>query len=135
MSMKIIRFIKATVLALSLVVAPLAADSAEVLKVLGQLNPSATTATTLYTVPASTSTVVSTIVVANQAGSAGSFRIAIRPAGASLTAAHYIAYDVAIPANDSITLTMGLTLATTDVVTVYASSASMSFGIFGSELS
>lgn len=133
--MKIIGFIKASFLALGLLIAPLAANSAEVLKVLGQLNPSATTATTLYTVPASTSTVVSTITVANQAASAGSFRIAIRPAGAALAALHYIAYDVAIPANNSITLTLGITLATTDVVTVYASSASMSFNIFGSELS
>ncbi len=133
--MKILRYLKALAVAVAVLSAPLVANSAEVLKVLGQANPSATTATTLYTVPASTSTVVSTIVIANQANSAGSFRIAIRPAGASLTAAHYLAYDVAIPANDSITMTLGLTLAATDVVTVYASSASISFNIFGSELS
>jgi hypothetical protein len=135
MNMKIFGFIKASILALGLLIAPLSANSAEVLKVLGQLNPSATTATTLYTVPASTSTVVSTITVANQAASAGSFRIAIRPAGATLAALHYIAYDTAIPANNTIVLTLGLTLAATDVVTVYASSASISFSIFGSELS
>lgn len=135
MTMKIIGYLKAAILALSVLFAPLAANGAEVLKVLGQLNPSATTATTLYTVPASTSTVVSTITVANQAASTGSFRIAVRPAGASLAALHYIAYDVVIPANDSIVLTLGITLAATDVVTVYASSATISFSIFGSELS
>ena len=104
-------------------------------KVLAQSNPSATTATTLYTVPSSTSTVVSTITVCNQAGSAGSFRIAVRPGGATLAAQHYVAYDVAIAANDTTAITLGLTLATTDVVTVYASSTSLSFNAYGSEIS
>jgi glucose-6-phosphate dehydrogenase assembly protein OpcA len=104
-------------------------------KVLAQSNPSATTATTLYTVPSSTSAVVSTITVCNQAASAATYRIAVRPAGATLAAQHYVAYDVAIAANDTTALTLGITLATTDVVTVYASSATMSFSAFGSELS
>jgi hypothetical protein len=104
-------------------------------KVLGQSNPSATTATTLYTVPASTSTIVSTINVCNQGVSTDTFRIAIRPAGATLTAAHYIAYNTAIPGYDSISLTIGITLATTDVVTVYAGTANLSFNLFGSEIS
>jgi glucose-6-phosphate dehydrogenase assembly protein OpcA len=106
-----------------------------VYKVLAQSNPSATTATTLYTVPSSTSAVISTITVCNQAASAGSFRIAVRPGGASLAAQHYVAYDVAIAANDTTALTLGLTLATTDVVTIYASSATMSFNAYGSEIS
>lgn len=104
-------------------------------KVLAQSNPSATTATTLYTVPSSTSAVVSTITICNQAASAGTYRIAVRPAGASLAAQHYVAYDIAIAANDTTALTLGITLATTDVVTVYASSATMSFAAFGSEIS
>lgn len=112
-----------------------AGNCVETLKVLGQSNPSATTLTTLYTVPASTSTVLSTITVANQAASSGTFRVAIRPAGAGIAAQHYIAYDVTIPANDTIVLTLGITLATTDVVSVYASSANMSFNAFGSEIS
>ena len=103
-------------------------------KVLGQSNPSATTATTLYTVPASTSTVVSTISICNQAGSTASYRIAVRPAGATLAAQHYLAYDIVIAANDTTALTLGITLATTDVVTVYASSATLSFSAFGSEI-
>lgn len=103
-------------------------------KVLGQSNPSATTATTLYTVPSSTSTVVSTISICNQAASAASYRIAVRPAGATLAALHYLAYDIAIAANDTTALTLGITLATTDVVTVYASSANLSFSAFGSEI-
>jgi hypothetical protein len=103
-------------------------------KVLGQSAPSATTATTLYTVPAATSTVISTLVVANRSGTAATYRIAIRPSAATLANEHYIAYDVALGASDSTTLTLGITLAATDVVTIYASTANTSFNIFGSEI-
>jgi len=104
-------------------------------KVLGQSNPSAVTNTTLYTVPASTDTIVSTITVANQAASAATYRIAVRPTGEALVAKHYVAYDISLPANTTDTLTLGLTLDATDVVTVYASTATMSFNAFGSEIS
>ena len=104
-------------------------------KVLGQSNPAATTATSLYTVPAATQAIISTVVVTNQAAVAGTYRIAVRVAGASLAASQYIAYDVSLPANASDTLTLGLTLGAADVVTVYASSATFSFSAFGSELS
>ena len=103
-------------------------------KVLGQSNPSATTATTLYTVPSATSAVVSTIVICNQTASAATYRIAVRPAGASLAAQHYVAYDITVGASDSTALTLGITLATTDVITVYASTTSLSFTAFGSEI-
>lgn len=103
-------------------------------KVLGQLNPSATTATTLYTVPASTSAVVSTLSIANQAAASATFRVAIRPAGATLDPKHYIVYGATVPANDSTFLTLGLSLATTDVITVYASSATLSFNVYGTEI-
>ena len=103
-------------------------------KVLGQSSPSATTATTLYTVPAATETIVSTVTVANRAATAGSYRIAIRVAGASLANSQYIAYDVSLPANASDTLTLGLTLGATDIITVYASSADFTFSAFGSEI-
>lgn len=104
-------------------------------KVLGQANPAATTDTILYTVPALTSTVVSTINICNQASSPATYRVAVRPAGAAIAAQHYLAYDVAIAANDSIALTLGITLATTDVITVRASTANTSFSAFGSEVS
>ena len=104
-------------------------------KVLGQSNPSATTATTLYTVPSATASIVSTVTICNQTATAGTYRVAVRPAGASLAAQHYVAYDVSLPGNATDTLTLGITLAATDVVTVYASAATFSFNAFGSELS
>jgi hypothetical protein len=103
-------------------------------KVLGQVAPSATTATTLYTVGSGKSTVVSTIAVCNRAATAATYRVAIRPAGATLSNEHYIAYDSTVAANDSTMITIGVTLTATDVVTVYASTADTSFSAFGSEI-
>jgi hypothetical protein len=103
-------------------------------KVLGQNAPSATTATTLYTVPSATSAVISTLVVANRAATGATYRISVRPGGASQANQHYLAYDVLVGGGDSTTLTLGITLATTDVVTVYASTADLSFNLFGSEI-
>lgn len=103
-------------------------------KVLGQSNPSATTATTLYTVPASTQAVVSTIVIANLTSTAATFRIAVRVAGAALANSQYVAYDITVGASDSTALTLGVTLNATDVVTVYASTANLTFTAFGSEI-
>ena len=104
-------------------------------KVLGQSNPSANTLTTLYTVPSATSAVVSSITIANLASSAATYRIAIRPAGASIANQHYLAYDVTVAALDTIALTLGVTLATTDVITVYASTANLVFHAYGDEAS
>jgi hypothetical protein len=103
-------------------------------KVLGQSNPAANTNTTLYTVPANTSSVCSTMVICNQAASAATFRVAVRPAGAAIATQHYTSYDTNLNANDSITVTIGMTLATTDVVTVRANTTTVSFNLFGSEL-
>ena len=104
-------------------------------KVLGQSSPAATTATTLYTVPASTQAVVSTIVIANLVSSNATFRISVRPAGAAQTNAMYIAYDVTVGGSDSTALTLGITLGAADVITVYGSTANLAFAAFGSEIS
>ncbi len=104
-------------------------------KVLGQVAPSATTNTTLETVPSATQAVVSTIAVCNRGGSSATYRIAVRPAGATLADLHYIAYDATVTANNSTFITVGVTLAATDVITVYASNANLSFSVFGSEIS
>jgi glucose-6-phosphate dehydrogenase assembly protein OpcA len=104
-------------------------------KVLGQSNPAATTLTTLYTVPSATEAVISSIVIANLAASAATFRIAIRPDGASITNSQYIAYDITVGASDSTVLTLGLTLNAADVVSVYASTTTVTFSAYGSEIS
>lgn len=102
-------------------------------KVLGQAAPAATTNTTLYTVPAVTQTVISTLFVANRGAASGTFRIAVRPNAATLSNEHYLYYDVSLTANSTIAITTGITLDAADVVTVYASTADFSFSAFGSE--
>ena len=103
-------------------------------KVLGQSNPAATTATTAYTVPSSTETVISTISIANLGPAPATYRIAVRPNGATLENKHYIVYESSLAPQDTQTLTLGITLDATDVVTVYASTATVAFNLFGSEI-
>jgi hypothetical protein len=105
-------------------------------KVLGQINPSITTETTLYTVPALTQAVVSSITICNQAGTSATYRIAVRPsADGSTTAKNWIVYGATVAASDTTTLTLGVTLAAGDKIQVYGSSSTLSFGAFGSEIS
>jgi len=106
----------------------------DTIKILGQQAPSATTETTLYTVPASTSTVISTILVCNRGGSSTTFRISTSAAGAATTNKDYIYYDLPIGSNDTFVATMGVSLATTDVVRIYAGSANLSFSAYGVEI-
>ena len=104
-------------------------------KILGQAHLTTTSPTDIYTVPASTETIISTMIVANIAGSATTFDIAIREDGDTLANKHYIAKEVPIAANDSTTLTLGMTLEATDVVTCQAGTAdALSFNIFGAEV-
>lgn len=105
-----------------------------VYKVIAQLAPSATTLTTLYTVPSSTSTIVSTITVCNQSASPSAFRISVRVGGAVDNPKQYMYYDLAITGNNTFVATLGVTLAATDIISVYAGNSSMSFIVFGVEI-
>jgi hypothetical protein len=104
-------------------------------KVLGQEAPAATTNTNVYTVPSATETVVSSIIVANRGNTDGTFRLAVRPDGDTIADEHYIAYDTPILANDSIIMTVGITMNAADIITAYCSSANMSINVFGTEIS
>ena len=104
-------------------------------KVLAQSAPSATTATDVYTVGSGVETVISTIIIANRAATAGTFRLSVRPNGGTQTNAMYCAYGVPVAANDSTTLTLGITVDAADVITAYCSSVDMSINIFGTEIS
>jgi hypothetical protein len=104
-------------------------------KVLGQSAPSSTSNADLYTAPSSTQAIVSTISVANLTTAAATFRIAVRPAGASIANQHWLAYDVSLGGGDAVNLTLGVTLAATDVVTVRSGTANaLAFSAFGVEI-
>lgn len=93
-----------------------------------RVKPSATTLTTLYT--ATADSVVSSIVVTNISATSTTFRVAIRPLGATIDDSHYIYYDLPIDGNDTFVFTGGITLLNTDVVSVYVNDATVSFNLF-----
>jgi len=103
-------------------------------KVLGQQAPALDTDTSLYTCPAATEAVISSLVVANRGVASGTYRIAVRPNGATISAEHYIAFNVTLAPSSFVSLTLGLTIDATDVITVRASTADFSFAAFGSEI-
>jgi hypothetical protein len=108
---------------------------AQAYKVLGQIAPAATTATAIYTVPSATEAVVSSIVVCNRSAASATFRISVRPNGATLANQHYLAYDAGIAASDTMILTIGVTMDAADVLEGYASTGDLTFHAYGSEIS
>lgn len=103
-------------------------------KVLGQSYPTADTLTTAYTVASSTETVISTITVCNLGPAPSTYRLAVRPDGASIENKHYIAYDATLAPQDTQTLTLGMTLNASDIVSVYSDLGTVAFNLFGSEI-
>jgi len=103
-------------------------------KVLGQINPTANTLTTVYTVPSATQTVVSTVTVCNMANTAATFSLAVQPANAAIANRHYINFQTTLPANDTVALTLGITLGNTDVIAANCSTGTVSINVFGSEI-
>ena len=104
-------------------------------KVLGQSAPAATTPADLYTAGSGIQTVVSTITVANRGTAAATYRLSVRPNGDAQADQHYVAYDANIEGTAVTAYTIGLTLDAADVITVYASTANLTFQAFGSEIS
>lgn len=103
-------------------------------KVLGQVEGQANNVS-LYTCPASTEAIISTIIVCNRSTSAKSYRIMVRPDNETLATKHYLAYDVAIAANDTTALTLGIAINAGDKLDVYSSDTNVSFSAFGTEIS
>lgn len=103
-------------------------------KTLGRQNPAANTDATLYTVPASTDTVVSSIVVTETGGATATFRICTDAGGSTASAAaRAVAWDVTLAANGVQVFALGLTLAAASTIVVKASTANVVFSAFGQE--
>jgi len=104
-------------------------------KSIAQVDLTTTALTDIYTVGSGKETVISTIIIANRTASADSFRIAVRVDGDAISNKHYIAYDVPVAANDSTTLTLGISMAAGDVLSVQAETADrLSINVFGAEI-
>jgi hypothetical protein len=105
-------------------------------KVLGQSAPANTSNADLYTVPAATQAVVSTISVTNDTATAATARVFIRVAGAAAGLTNALVYDTSFPPNSTTALTFGITLGATDVISVRTGTAdALTFMAFGSEIS
>lgn len=104
-------------------------------KVLAQGAPPAATLTTLYTVAAGTTTVVSTLVATNRGTTSTKIQVAVRVNGAALDVKQYIVYDLSIPGSNGHVMTVGMTLGAGDIVSAYSLSGNVSFNMFGEETS
>ena len=102
-------------------------------KILGQITGSSSTSS-LYTSPAATQTVVSSLVVANRSTSNSTFWIVALPSGSTLDPKHYLAFQVPISGSDSTALTLGITLGAEDQIQVSGLETG-SFSLFGSQIS
>jgi len=108
---------------------------AETVKRLGATTVVANTDTTLYTVPAGTSAVVSSVVACNRGAGAHTFRIAHVDGAIGVVANEdYIFYDKAVAANDSEPFTLGIAMEAGDTLLVRADHAEVNFIAWGAEI-
>lgn len=105
------------------------------IKTPSQLKPAAATLSDLYTVPAATTAVVSTINVCNQSATVDTVRISVAVGGAADDPKQYELYDVPVDGNNALPITCGWTLAATDVVRVRSANGTCSFNLFKAEQS
>jgi hypothetical protein len=104
-------------------------------KTLGQQAPSTTNNVDIYTVPASTEVIVSSIFVCNTTDTTATFRIFQRIDGATAGVANAIAYDQTVPGNSTTTIESKITMNASDVLTVRSGTAnSLTFTVNGSEI-
>lgn len=105
-------------------------------KILGNVAGSGNLATysTLYNTPSLTSAVISTITICNQTGAAITYRLGIASSATDPSSSEFLAYGATVAANDTIALTLGITLQAGKFLRVSTSSSSVSVIAFGTEL-
>lgn len=108
---------------------------ANIYKTPAQLKPLAATLEDLYTVPSATQAIVSNIHVCNLDTLQTDIRIAIRPAGASISDEHYIFHDLTIGPKDTVQLADGLTMGAADIISVYSANGEVVFNMSYAEVS
>tara|TARA_B110000285_G_C14524808_1_gene338176 strand:+ start:85 stop:417 length:333 start_codon:yes stop_codon:yes gene_type:complete len=102
-----------------------------------QVQGTASTGTfaTLYTTPASTEAVVSSLVITNQTGSAVTVRVGMDATAGTPSASEFLVYDAALAGNDTVALTLGITMDAAKFIRVSSSAATCNFTAFLSEIS
>jgi hypothetical protein len=103
-------------------------------KVLGQAVPS--TSSDIVTVPSGKQHILSSLMVANTTASPVTYRVHVRIAGAAVATSNAIVYDSTVAPNDTVSLTLAMSLDAADVVTVVSgTSGSLTVTAFGTEIS
>lgn len=108
-----------------------------VYKVLGQSAPTGGIDTNIYTVPAATQVIISSITVCNRGTDDATFRVWVAINAAVTANAQYIYYDVPIAGNDTFIATVGITIDAADQVRVRGGGiggSNLTFQLFGSEI-
>jgi hypothetical protein len=104
-------------------------------KILWQSAPASTSNADLITVSAGHQEIVSSLVICNTTATTASARVFVRIAGAAAATSNAIIYDTNILPNSTVSFTLGITIAATDVVTVRTSTSNaLTFTAFGTEL-
>ena len=98
-----------------------------------QLAPSATSEGTLYTVPAATTFVASSLLACNTGAVQATIRARIGVAGAAANPKQYIWYDCALSPYSNVVLTAGITMSATDVLYVQSDTGDVGFSLYGVE--
>ena len=102
-----------------------------------QVQGTASTGTysTLYTTPAATQAVISSLVITNQASSDVTVRIGLDTTAGTPGASEWLVYDAVVAGNDTVALTLGVTLDAEKYIRVSSSADTCNFSAFLSEIS
>ena len=105
-------------------------------KILGQSHPATTAEADVYTVPAATETIVSTLTITNVTATPANAKVWARINGAATGHVNAIIFDAPVAGNTTAAFTLGITLDATDIITVRSSTGNtLTFQLFGSEIS
>lgn len=90
--------------------------------------------TTIYTVPSATQSICSTLAICNRGLENAYYDVAVRPDGAALENKHYVTFDALVGGEDTVTLTLGISLDAADVIQITSSNPDLSVTMFGNEI-
>ena len=93
-----------------------------------------TTYATLYTTPSATEAIISSIVICNTAASSATYRIGFDDTAGTPGASEWLVYGATVGPNDTVVLTMGLSMEATKYIRVSSSADTVTFSAFVSEI-
>lgn len=101
-----------------------------------QVQGTASTGTyaTLYNTPSATEAVISSIVITNQASSSVTVRIGMDTTAGTPGASEWLVYDAVVAGNDTVALTLGVTMPASQFIRVSSSANTCNFSAFYSEI-